>query len=301
MTRTILVTGASGLLGREVVQLLAERGHRIHTFGRSSEPGQDEGIAEHHTGDLTTGLGLNEAVRRAQADWVVHLAWDTRPPLYESSAANVDLLAATLHLARACTSIGCQRFLGAGTCAEYDWSVEVHDELETVCRPGTLYGAAKHAAFVVLETYFRGEDASFAWPRYTFLFGENDTSGRLIGAAIDALRAGEDFVCGSPSLVRDFIHAKQAASATVALLESDVTGPVNIGSGTPMSIGEVLEIIERLVHGSGRVIRSPGGTGGQPRRLSPRLDRLAEEVGWTPSESLESSLERTVRLRPRHR
>ena len=102
-------------------------------------------------------------------------------------------------------------------------------------------------------------------------------------------------LCTPGTQVRDFLHVADVAGAFVALLDSPVGGAVNIASGTPVSIANLVSTIGRQM-GAASLVRlgaRPLPAHEQPR-LTARVARLRDEVGWTPTISLESGLEQTT-------
>ena len=90
---------------------------------------------------------------------------------------------------------------------------------------------------------------------------------------------------------RDFIYAKDAADAIVALLETDYTGPVNLGTGTIHSIKEVVEIIEKL---SGKKIKALDIPVTGPMKFAADISLVAKLTSWKPKYSLEEGLAETI-------
>lgn len=273
----VLVTGAAGFLGSRVVACLRAGHHEVVALRRSGPP--DTELIDCEFADRAR---LAEILHSHHPEAVIHLAWYATPPSYWSAPENLACVADSMALLELARAAGCRRFVGAGTCAEYDWSYERLVENVTPCLPRTLYGAAKLAVCTVGERF---APLSFAWARYGFLFGSRD--GRLISSAIEALSAGRDFPCSSGEQVRDFIHVDDAAAATVALVLSDVTGPINIGSGEPTSVRAVVESIAQLAGGTGRpLFGAVAARPDEPRALVLDLARLTTEVGWRPAHTL---------------
>ncbi len=274
----VLVTGAAGFLGSRVVDTLRAGHHEVVALRRADC-------------ELADRSRLSEILHRERPEAVIHLAWYATPPRYWSAPENLACVADSMALLELARAAGCRRFVGAGTCAEYDWSHERLVENVTPCVPRTLYGAAKLAVCMVGERF---APLSFAWARYAFLFGSGD--GRLISSASEALSAGRDFPCSSGEQIRDFLHVDDAARATVALALSDVTGPVNIGSGEPTSVRAVVELVAQLAGGTGRpVFGAVAARPDEPRALVLDLARLTTEVGWRPAHPLPDRIASLVR------
>jgi nucleoside-diphosphate-sugar epimerase len=105
----------------------------------------------------------------------------------------------------------------------------------------------------------------------------------------------EPALCSHGEQIRDFLYVKDVAGAFVALLESEVTGPVNIGSGQPVTLKNlvhgVAEILDRRDLVRLAVLPSPAD---EPPLLVADTVRLRDEVGWRPEYGLRSGLEETV-------
>jgi nucleoside-diphosphate-sugar epimerase len=116
-----------------------------------------------------------------------------------------------------------------------------------------------------------------------------------VASVIRRLLAGERAPTSEGSQVRDFLHVEDVAAAFVALLESDVQGPVNIASGKPVAVGDLVTSIARRLSRLDLLDRGALPTpGGEPPLLVADVQRLDHEVGWRPRYDLESGLEQTI-------
>ena len=292
----VLVTGAAGFIGSRLVRVLVESGEDVTGIIYPGEPldrltGVLDQIAVREC-DLQDGRRTVEVIRASSPEAVMHLAWYTEPGKYWTSEKNLDCVVEGIGLARATAGAGCRRFVGAGTCAEYDWSAGARlVEYGTPCRPHTLYGASKHGLFLALERYFELTDVSFAWARYNFIYGPGEAPGRLVPSVIEKLLAGQDVPCTEGRQRRDFLHVDDVASATRAILMSEVRGAVNVASGRAVEIRRVVELLSEIVGGKGRPLLGALPTRqGEPEALEPDVGRLRDEVGWKPSYSLAEGL-----------
>jgi len=286
----VLVTGASGFVGRHALPALAARGFEVHAVARNPLPG-----FEIHPVDL-----LDEAERRALVAAVapshlLHLAWDAEPGRYWTSPKNLDWVAASLDLARSFFEVGGRRLVVSGTCAEYEWGADRFEEGATPCRPATLYGAAKDGTRRILEAYAKSVGLSFAWGRLFYLYGPGERPGRLVSDAARALLAGEEFPTSPGHQARDFMHVVDVAEALAALLDGSVVGAVNIGSGTAVPVRTLLD---GLAARTGRpdLLRYGAKALGpsEPAVIAAATTRLRDEVGVRPRFTLEAGLDDTL-------
>ena len=284
------MTGARGFVGRHVTAALAGRGCEVHAV--SSAPGAGGG-AIWHRANLLDAADREALVKEASADWLVHLAWHAKPPDYWRHPDNLRWTAASLDLVRAFGDRGGTRVVGAGTCAEYDWSQGHCSERTTSIAPSSLYGAAKAGCGLVLDAYGRETGLSLAWARLFFLFGPHDSPARLVPSLVLALCSGQPARCATGSHVRDFLYVADAAGALVALLESGVTGFVNIASGDPTQVGALARGIAERTGRPDLLTIDEGPV--EDRVVTADMTRLTQEVGWHPHVDPSTALDDTVR------
>ena len=283
MTR-VLLTGASGFIGRHTLAPLRERGYEVHAVGRA------QGVDL-----LTSGAGA-AAVAAAQPTHLLHLAWYAEHGRFWSAAENLAWVGASLELLRAFAEAGGQRAVMVGTCAEYEWGIDGRCvEASTPLRPATLYGAAKHGLHEIARAYAAQVGVSLAWGRVFFCFGPHEPPGRLVPSVARALLAGREAPVTRGTQVRDFLAVEGLGEAFAALLDSVVEGPVNVASGRPIALRALVELIAQATGRPelvrfGAVEQRPG----EPAELVADVARLSDEVGWRPREPLEAGVERAV-------
>jgi nucleoside-diphosphate-sugar epimerase len=293
--RRALVTGAGGFIGRNAVRALVERGFEVHAVG--THPRESSDGVTWHVADLLDTAAAAELVERVRASHLLHLAWYAEPGLFWSSPINVRWLEASLVLLREFAEGGGQRAVGAGTCAEYDWSGDgVCHERDTPLAPNTLYGECKRSLHAVVERLYGASGGpSLAWGRIFFLYGPHEDPRRLVPSVALALLKGREAPCTEGLQRRDFMHCVDVGDAFAALLDGGVQGPVNIASGQAVSIAEVVSLVgdacarPELVR-LGELPARPG----DPDLLVADAARLRDEVGFTASWSLRDGIAETV-------
>jgi nucleoside-diphosphate-sugar epimerase len=289
----VLVTGAGGFVGRRVVARLIDAGHEVHaaSLREGTQPREATGYGV----DLLDPNAAEELVSEARADALVHLAWYTEHGQYWDAAQNLEWVEASLRLWRAFSAAGGRRFVGVGSCAEYEWGEPVLAERASPLRPATLYGACKDSLRQILESAARSAPTSFAWGRIFFTYGPGEHPDRLVSSVARRLVAGEPAPVSDGEQIRDFLEVHDLAAGLVALLESEVEGPVNLGSGEGVAVRRLVEELGRAAGRPdliefGALPRSPD----DPPAIVADVTRLREEVGWTPTVSLSEGLANAV-------
>ena len=173
---------------------------------------------------------------------VVHLAWIATPGCYLTAPENLDCLEGTLALAKGAARAGVAKFLGIGTCFEYDLSGGVLS-IETPLRPATPYAGAKAAAFQALSQWLPAQGVAFLWARLFYLYGEGEAPRRLVPYLRGQLAAGERADLSSGRQIRDFLDVREAAALLINALYSDAEGAFNLCSGVPITVRQLAERI----------------------------------------------------------
>jgi nucleoside-diphosphate-sugar epimerase len=190
-------------------------------------------------------------------------------------------------------SIRCGRFVGAGTCLEYDTSGGVLSE-ESPAAPQTVYARTKHEAFVRTFGVTKRTGMSFGWLRFFYQYGPFEHPARLVPNIILPLLRG-DRAAPSPGVqVRDFLHIEDVGSAVASAAVSEVQGAVNIGSGDGVTVKEIVQTIAELCGAEDRVdFGALPQRPGDPLHIVAENDRL-RSTGWEPRYTLRNGLAQTV-------
>lgn len=280
----VLVTGATGLIGRHIAAPLAARGYKVVALTRRGGVAGAGALC----GDL---LADPEGIAAcAEADCLIHLAWHDAPGARMTAPENLDWTVASLRLLRAFAARGGKRAVMVGSCAEYDWTGAGRLSEESPLRPVTPYGAAKAATGIAAMGLAPTLGLSLLWARPFFIYGPGEPPGRLFGDIVRGLSAGRPVDCTDGLQRRDFLHAADVARALVHLLASEATGAVNIGSGHAV---EVRAMIAALARAMGRedLVRlgARPRPAGDPALIEADATRLAA-TGFHPHYTLEAGI-----------
>lgn len=237
MKTKVLLTGASGFVGRQILKFLLSRDVEITLVTRKLiDLGDASGrVCIIHTKDLflSSDTFLSEICE--SQDVVIHSAWYAEPGKYLTSSKNLDCLVGTLRLAKASLQQGVRKFVGLGTCFEYDLSFDLL-EVSTPLLPTTPYAAAKVSAFLTLSEYFKNTPVDFAWCRLFNLYGEGEDERRLYPYIKACMEKGVPAELTSGNQLRDFIDVSVAADMVTKIALGSASGPFNICSGIAVSV-----------------------------------------------------------------
>lgn len=245
MRKVVLLTGATGFVGRQILTALLKADVDLRLVVRKGTESRLLGadIAEIlYTDDLFSERAEWWASVCEGVDTVIHSAWYTEPSLYMQSPKNLDCLVGTLQMAAGCVQAGVRRFVGIGTCSEYDVS-DGYLSPYTPLRPSTPYGGAKAAAFLALSTLLPQQGVEFAWGRLFYLYGEGEDARRFFPYLRSKLAAGEPAELSSGKQVRDYLNVRVAGEQIASLALGQTIGAINICSGKAQTIRELAEQI----------------------------------------------------------
>jgi len=246
MTSLVLVTGATGFVGRQILSALSASGVRIRVVIREG--------SESKLGFLNVidSIVMSKDIFAEDAKWwtdacknvdtIIHCAWYAEPGKYLQSEKNIDCLIGTLNIAKGAVEAKVRRFVGIGTCFEYDLSDGVLS-VETALRPLTPYAASKVATFLQLSHYFPLCGIIFTWCRLFYLYGEGEDLRRFVPYLHSKLSAGEYADLTSGKQIRDFMDVKEAGQLIADIALNNGQGAINICSGLPVTIRELAERI----------------------------------------------------------
>jgi nucleoside-diphosphate-sugar epimerase len=293
--KRVLVTGATGFIGRHTVRTLLERGFEVHIAARAAAASTTRLAVHRHAVNLLDDVASRELISSVRPTHLLHLAWTTKPATYWTDIANLDWLSASICLVKNFMVHGGERVVGAGSVAEYDWRYGYCSESLTPLNSRSLYGTTKNGLRAVLDSLRLQEDLSSAWGRVFFTYGPGEADGRLVSSVTKRILEGEIAPCTLGAQIRDYLYVEDAARALVSLLDSNVCGPVNIASGFPLPVRELATQIGREV---GRLDLVRLGMLKDRADDAPLLvadvHRLMNELGWRPEYSLKSGIASTV-------
>ncbi|MBB3542287.1 MULTISPECIES: NAD(P)-dependent oxidoreductase [unclassified Rhizobium] len=241
----VLITGASGFVGQHVLRTLVAQGTDLRVVLRPKAVEKLRDVEAIEIVESPSPFSESEGWWKdtlAGIDTIIHLAWYAEPGKYLTAPENLDCLSGTLTMARAAAGVGVRRFVGIGTCFEYDVSFGKLS-IDTPLKPLTPYAAAKAAAFMALSQWLPAQGVEFAWCRLFYLYGDGEDERRFVPYLKKSLEAGQRADLTEGRQVRDFMDVHDAAARICDVIFGKATGAINVCSGVPVTVRELAERI----------------------------------------------------------
>jgi nucleoside-diphosphate-sugar epimerase len=304
--RHIVVAGGAGFLGSHLCEHLVARGDSVLCLDDLST-----GSAENVTHLLDSGrfsLIVTDVSEKAEletgvkVDAVCNLASPASPPAYlarplETLAVGSEGTRRLLELARRHDA----RFLMASTSEVYGDPL-VHPQPESYhgnvnpTGPRSVYDEAKRFAESITMAMYRTHGVDVGIARIFNTYGPRLTpgDGRVVSNFISqALRAEPLTVYGDGSQTRSMCYVDDEITGLVALLDSSLVGPVNIGSPDERTMLELADLVLELTNSDSSLEFLPLPTD-DPVKRCPDITLATAELGWAPQVDLRDGLARTI-------
>jgi UDP-glucose 4-epimerase len=296
----VFVTGGAGYIGSVCVEELLGAGHAVTVFDNLSE-GHRSAVdprARFIQGDLADRALVQQAVREAQAEAVIHFAAHalvgesmTNPGKYFRN--NV---ASGLNLLDVAVQVGVKKFVFSSTCATYGVPERVPMTEDLPQRPVNPYGESKLMFEKTLRWYEEIHGLEFVAFRYFNAAGASEKFGEhhriethlipnvlkvALGQKPHCEIFGTDYPTPDGTCIRDYIHIADLAQAHILALAPGKRGFFNLGNGEGYSVREVVRACEKVSDQKITTLEKPRRPG-DPPRLVAAADKAARELGWRP-------------------
>ncbi|MDX2099766.1 MAG: SDR family oxidoreductase [Leptolyngbyaceae cyanobacterium bins.59] len=291
-----VVTGAAGFIGSHMVDLLIDRGFRVHAID-SLIGGRIQNV-EHHKDNPRFKLEIGD-LRDVQpghplfegADYVFHFAGigDIVPSIEKPIDYMSGNVMGTVHALEAARRAGVKKFVYAASSSCYGLA-KVPTPEQAPINPEYPYALSK----------YQGEQAVLHWGKVYHLpvvsirifnaYGPRSRTtgayGAVFGVFLAQKLANKPFtVVGDGTQTRDFVFVTDLARAFLAAAESDRVNEIyNVGAGNPQSVNRLVELL-----GSGEVIYLPKRPG-EPDCTWADITKICTELGWEPQVSFEEGV-----------
>ena len=304
MLQKIVVTGATGMIGSALVRCAIKKNIVVLCIVRKDS----ERLSNIPESDLV-GIEYCDADGYAKAnldgsyDVFYHLAWEkTHGLTRDDTAAQNNNIQYTLDAVQLAKRLGCVKFVGAGSQAEYGI---VNEPLkpETPVNPESGYGIAKYAAGRLSGLLCSQLGLEFNWIRFLSIFGPLDGEHTLIMYTISELMSGRSPEFTKCEQVWDYLYSGDAAEALLAIGKNGVNGKsYPLGLGIRRRLSDYIESIRDIINPSvelqfGKKEYYPH----QSMYLCADISDLTKDTGWTPRISFEEGINAIIESQKKRR
>ncbi len=304
----VLLTGATGFVGKELALKLLDKGYEVHDVGRYvtgrySFEGSKQVVS--HYANLTDYSTIRSMVKEISPDYVVHLA--AISPVAFSYDHYIEVTEAnylgTINLAESCHREvpHLKQFIAAGTSEEYGMTLKNTKEKlteESPLQPNSPYAVSK----VAIDFYLRYLHQAYNFPmtilRPYNTFGRRNNSHFFIERAITHMLSGEKVHLGDRTAVRDWMYIDDHVDAYMKALgnKKAIGETIQVCTGKGYTTGETAELIAKLTGFKGEIVWNS-----TPRRpLDARVligdnSKARRILNWEPKYTLEEGLKKTIK------
>jgi nucleoside-diphosphate-sugar epimerase len=294
----IVITGATGMIGATLAKCAIETGIAVLCIVRK-DSGRLNNIPK---SDLITVVYCNvdeycQLEFAGTYDVFYHLAWDkTFVTLRDDVDTQVRNIQCTLDAVRLAKRLGCKKFVGAGSQAEYGIVTEPLKP-DTPVNPQSGYGIAKYAAGKLSNLLCSQLGLQFNWARILSVFGSLDGTHTLVMYVINELLAGRSPELTKCGQIWDYLYCDDAARALLAVGSSGTDGKTYpLGSGSARRLSDYLGSLRDIINPEGVLqFGKKQYYPHQPMYLCADISELTADTGWKPEVSFEDGIGRIVR------
>ena len=297
--KSAVVTGATGVVGKALVDFLIKKGIKVLVLVRNSESA-DKIVSSPLVNTVVCPLeALDDFNAEGPFDAFFHLGWsgtygEARNDLNEQ-LKNVDYALSAVRLAK---RLNCKSFVGVGSQAEYG-IVSLGTKLspQTPLNPVTGYGKAKLAAFEKCKTLCGELDIKFCWCRILSVYGAGDKPYTLIMQAIAGFVNGNECPFTPAEQQWDYLNSGDLAYALYLIAEKGKDGKAyTVGCGETRQLKEYIETVYRIV-GNENAVCKFGAIDYFPNQvmyLCADISDLTRDTGFVPRISFEDGIKETI-------
>ena len=257
------MTGATGFVGRHVLSELLAQGFYVYCIisgKRLIDELQHPKVqyCEIDFLDASFETKITDLFSKQPADFIIHSAWYTEHKNYVSATVNIKWAESSKILIDAFYAHGGKRFIGLGTCIEYDFNY-VNGQpisLNTPIKGSTLYAKCKIEVFNHLKNLQEKAGIDYVWARLFFIYGPYDKKGRLIPYIYEQIMLNKQAIPRFGASQRDYIFVKDLARQLVAIVRHTYQGAINMGTEHPFKIQDIFDSIGRIMHKKHLVIKN---------------------------------------------
>ena len=297
----ILITGAAGFIGANLIRKLIPFGCDIHAIVREHTNLWRIEIEEvaskltlHHT-DLVHLEQLQQTVKRINPEIIIHLAkyGPSSEDRWETFETNI---IGTFNLLEATSSLNYQRFIHTGSSSEYGPKSQPMTESD-ILEPSTFFGATKASATILCQQFSKAHNRPIVILRPFLVYGYWDEASHLIPTVIRACMHKQTVPLTPPGYRRDWVFIEDVIEAYLLAVGAENTAGeiINVGSQEQWSNEEVVDMVQDIC---GQKIEVQVGahrpTSFDTAQWVAGIEKAQKLLGWKPRHTFRRGLEKTI-------
>lgn len=286
--KKVIVTGINGLVGQYIAAPLKELDFEVYGIGTKDIKTDKFNYVKLN---INNALETENIFKDIKAQYLIHLAWDTKKGYLESDA-NFDLLTSSINMLKYFSENYGKKAVFIGTCFEYKFKndpLKENDELN----PTTIYAKSKNYLRELSELYCNKHNIDFSWGRIFYTYGNNENPNRLFPHIINSLKNNQKVSINYSQLKKDYIFAGDIAKAIALLINSNVNGTINLCTGNAISLEEVaLTIANKL--GKAELLDLKKLQTNEPEIILGDNSRLLNELNFSDYTSIDNWLNHII-------
>lgn len=290
----ILITGASGFIGRHVLRLLDEQKYDILAVSLDDHP---DNMSVNNVKWFKADIGeynnhkWEDILRDFNPEATMHLAWEGIPDYgYEMSRRNLDNSIRISNFVIENTS--CRKIIVSGSCWEYGKIMGICRESDKISAK-SYFSWAKNSLNEYLNVKCKEHNVDLKWLRLFYVYGPGQKGKSLIPSIIRAFTYGNIPDIRNYLNRNDYVYIQDAAKAFLLALKNNTPQRLyNVGCGKTVSVEEIVKLIASTM----RIEYAPNvnNCSNMQENFWADTEQIKKDLGWTPEFSFEKGIEETI-------
>ncbi len=296
----IVLTGATSMIGVATIEEAVSNGDEVYALVRKDSsrigriPGSDQiHVVECDLEDMDSieGLGVS-------CDVFYHFAWNYTNQLgRKDPVLQAKNIGTTLDAVELAHRLGCHRFIGAGSQAEYGIVEDVITP-DTVTNPQVPYGIAKCTAGKLAGKLCEKYGMEFVWGRIFSVYGRYDNEWTMLNTSIDKFLKGEEAHFSAATQMWNYLNEHDAGRIFYLLgICKGVSGIYCVANPESRRLREYIEEMASMFGDSAKCVFAPEDPGNKPVSLNADVEKLLADTGFTPRVSFSDGIKEVIEFR----